>query len=98
MPAPKNNTNRQIGPEPLDAQLVLRVTKAEKRAWNAAARPGPLAQWVRETLNRAADPGRAWILEDDSGKIINPARPGYEMALNLKTQRPEIIPIREPEP
>ena len=96
MPAPKNNTNRRLGPEPLDAQIVLRVTKAEKRAWNAAARPGPLAQWVRETLNRAADPGRAWILEDDSGKIITPAdRAEREIGLRVCA---EIIPIREPEP
>lgn len=95
MPAPKNNTNRQIGPDPLDAQVVLRVTKAEKRAWNAAARPDSLAQWIRDTLNRSADPARAWILEDDSGKIINPARPGYEMAFNHKAKQPEIIPIQK---
>jgi hypothetical protein len=53
MSAPKGNKHRQIGPDPLDAQVVLRVTREEKRAWNAAARPGPLAQWIRDTLNRA---------------------------------------------
>jgi hypothetical protein len=63
MAAPKGNKNRQLGEEPLDAQLILRVTKAEKQAWNSAARPGPLAQWVRDRLNEAA-------LES---KIINPA-------------------------
>lgn len=65
MPAPEKNKNRQIGAQPLDAQVVLRVTKAEKRSWNAAARPGPLAQWMRDTCNQAAKPGRGYIIEDD---------------------------------
>jgi hypothetical protein len=92
MPAPKKNSNRRLGPEPLDAQVVLRVTRAEKRAWNAAARPGPLAQWVRETLNRASDPGRAYILED-GGKIINPA--ARERFKTGPRPYAEVIPIKQ---
>ena len=79
MPTPKKNSN--LRPEPLDAQIVLRVTKAEKRAWNAAARPGKLAQWVRETLNRASKPNKA---------------PAMEMAFNHADQTIYLIPIQDP--
>lgn len=49
------NKNRQLGEEPLDATLVVRVTSREKGEWTRAARPGKLADWVRSTLNQVAE-------------------------------------------
>lgn len=40
-------------PEP-PAVVVMRIPRAEKSAWVRAARPGPLVEWIRKTLNEKA--------------------------------------------
>ena len=62
MPAPTGNKNAQLGQQPLDSNIVLRVTRQEKATWTRAARPEKLATWVRSTLNQAAQSG------DQSGR------------------------------
>ena len=48
--------NKQAGPVPASAFLHLRCMPHEKEAWAAAAKRAEkkLAEWVKQTLNKAA--------------------------------------------
>jgi hypothetical protein len=54
MSAAPGNTNAQHGETPKDSLLVVRLTRKRKAAYVRAARPGPLAPWVQQHLDRAA--------------------------------------------
>ena len=54
MSAAPNNTNAQQGDEPKDSLLVVRLTRKRKGSYIRAARPGPLAPWVQQHLDKAA--------------------------------------------
>lgn len=51
---PENKAAAKPEAERLRAQLIVRVHPVEKSAWVKAARPGKLADWVRDTLNDRA--------------------------------------------
>lgn len=56
MGAPEGNTNAQLGQDPQESFLHLRVARSDKARWVRAAqrRRMKLAEWVREALDRSA--------------------------------------------
>lgn len=51
---PDNKAAAKPEAEKLRATLHIRVHPVEKSTWVRAARPGKLADWVRDTLNAKA--------------------------------------------
>ncbi|WP_446807965.1 hypothetical protein ACH50O_11660 [Methylomonas sp. 2BW1-5-20] len=49
------NTNAQIADQPATSQLQIRCTPAEKALWVHASSGEKLSEWVRSTLNAAAN-------------------------------------------
>jgi len=52
---PKIGNKNAEKAEKNDAHLTLRLSNREKTAWVKAAHPGKLSDWVRKTLNKAAE-------------------------------------------
>jgi len=69
-PAPTGNKNAQLGRDPLEAQVILRVTRKEKASWVRAAAPHPLASWIRDGLN--------WLAKNPTAKPQESEIPRYK--------------------